>query len=173
VAIDDSGEWWTGTGPDDLPVFLAELTLATYPATEFRPVRCGCGSDRFRLVRAREVTQRTCAGCGRVGYISRGKVVLAAWREAVEEEGPEPFRCVGCGGDEANVCVGFAGYPDAPQMPPAVRWFYVGTRCCACGILGEFNNGKVGRYPPEEVYPEVLGEIADRARKPGRKKKRG
>src|SRR5437764_7630192 len=115
VAIDDTGEWWTGTGPDDIPVYLAELTQGAYQATAFRQVRCECGSDRFRLVRARSVTQRTCAGCGQVGYVSRGKVARAAWEEAIDEEEPEPFCCVGCQGGEANVCVGFGGYPEGPN----------------------------------------------------------
>jgi hypothetical protein len=172
MAIDDSGKWWTGTEPADIPVYLAELTRykSPYPATDFRQVRCGCGSERFRLVRAREMTQRTCAECGQVAYVSRGKVVLAAWEESVHEEKPEPFRCVGCGGDEANVCVGFACYPEAPHLPPAVKWFHVGIRCCACGILSRFNDGKVGRFPPKKAYPEVTGEAKLLTRKGKHKK---
>jgi hypothetical protein len=173
MAIDDSGEWWTATEPSDIPIYLAEYTRfeCAYPATEFRQVRCGCGCERFRLVRAREVTQRTCAACAQVGYISRGKVALAAWEEAIQEEKPETYCCVGCKGVEANVYVGFAGYPDQPQLPAgAVRWFYIGERCCTCGILGSFNNGKVGRSPAEEVYLEVTGEADLIATKPGRRK---
>jgi hypothetical protein len=172
MAIDDSGRWWTATEPSDIPIYLAEYTQfeCAYPATEFRQVRCGCGSERFRLVRAREVTRRTCADCGQVGYISRGKVALAAWEEAIHEEKPESYRCVGCTGTEANVYVGFAGIPEKPQRPAGpVKWFYIGNRCCNCGILGSFNNGKVGRSPAEEVYLEVTGEadlIAKKARRP-------
>jgi hypothetical protein len=107
-----------------------------------------------------------------VGYISRGKAALAAWEEAIHEEKPEPYCCVGCKGTEANVYVGFAGYPEKPQLPAGpVKWFYLGNRCCSCGILGSFNNGKVGRYPAEEVYPEVTGESDLLAKKPTRKRK--
>jgi hypothetical protein len=116
------------------------------------------------------MTQRTCAACGQVGYISRGTVVLAAWEEAIHEEQPLPFCCVWCEGDEANLCVGFAGYLEAPHLPPtAVKWFHVGIRCCACGILSGFNDGKVGRSGPE-VYAEVTGEADQVAPKPKRKK---
>jgi hypothetical protein len=109
-----------------------------------------------------------------VGYISRGKFPLEAWQEATHEETPEPFCCVGCEGDRANVCVGFAGYPEAPHLPAGpVKWFYVGIRCCACGLLGSFNDGKVGRYPAEEVYPEVTGEADLLAQRPKRKQKPG
>ena len=173
MAIDDSREWWTGTEPSDIPVYVAEVTRSqyAYPATEFRAIRCGCGSEQFRLLRAREMTQRTCAGCGQVRYTSRGKVVLAAWREATREEKPGPFRCVGCKGRRANVCVGFAGYPEAPGLGAAVKWFYVGIRCCKCGILRVFNDGKVGRLPADEVYPEVTGEAEAPGKKPKRPKK--
>jgi hypothetical protein len=184
MAIDDSGKWWTASEASDIPIYLAEYTRfeCAYPATEFRQVRCGCGSARFRLLRAREVTQRTCAECGQVGYISRGKVALAAWKEASHEEEPESYRCVGCKGNEVNVYVGFAGIPDKPQLPAGpVKWFYIGNRCCTCGILGSFNNGKVGRSPAEEVYHEVTGEAdliatkprsqSKRVKKPARKKK--
>jgi hypothetical protein len=173
MSIDDSGKWWTATEPSDIPIYLAENTRfeCAYPATEFRQVRCECGSERFLLIRARTVTQRTCAVCGQVGYISRGKVALAAWHEAIDEEKPEPFCCVGCEGDEANVCVGFAGYPEAPHLPAgSVKWFYVGIRCAGCGVLSVFNDGKVGRHPAEEVYPEVTGEADLLASKSNRQK---
>jgi hypothetical protein len=100
-----------------------------------------------------------------------GKAVAAAWQEAIHEEKPEPFRCVGCKGRQANICVGFAGYPESPNLHTAVKWFYVGIRCCKCGILRVFNDGKVGRLPAEEVYPEVTGEAEAPGKKPNRSKK--
>jgi hypothetical protein len=173
MAIDDTRKWWTGTEAADLPVYVAELTKYqhAYPATEFRAVRCGCGSDEFQLLRSREMTQRTCAGCGEVRFVSRGKVALAAWQESIHEEKPEPFRCVGCKGRRANICVGFAGYPEAPHLPKdSVKWFYVGIRCCTCGILRVYNNGKVGRVGVE-VYAEVIGDADTPASKPKNAKK--
>jgi Zn ribbon nucleic-acid-binding protein len=158
MAIDDSGDWWVGSEPADIEPYLVEFTSsdAAYPATVFLPVRCGCASDRFRLARAQSVTQRTCVACGREQYISRhGKP--DDWEAAVAESGPIPYDCVGCDGDEANLMVGFAGYPEAPEIDGA-KWFYVGARCAACGVLSCFNDGKVGRVPAARVYREVIGD---------------
>ena len=51
---------------------------------------------------------------------------------------------------------GFRNKPDA-SLPDAVLWFFVGIRCSACGLLGCFNDGKVGWGPAEEVYRRLPG----------------
>jgi hypothetical protein len=159
MAIDESGEWWIGSEASDIETYLAEYTAAeeAYPATVFHPVACPCGSDRFRLVRAGSITQRTCPSCGQVRYICRDGQPIH-WEEATEEETPEPYSCISCDGDVADVCLGFAGYPEAPELD-AVKWFYVGVRCHQCGVLGCFNSGKVGRGPKAAaVFSQVAGE---------------
>ncbi len=169
MAMDDSGEWWTGSEASDIGPYLAEYTLCGggYPANAFWPVVCTCGSAQFRLLRARSITQRTCAGCGQVRYISRSGDG-GGWEEAAWEEKPEPCTCVGCGGDTVNVCLGLADYARHPgcanrpgsPLPDAVLWFYVGYRCVKCGILGCFNDGKVGRCPmAESTFREIAGEL--------------
>ena len=55
-----------------------------------------------------------------------------AREEAVEEEEPEPYYCVNCDCEDANVRVGFAGYSEDKKLD-AVKWFYVGVRCARCG----------------------------------------
>jgi hypothetical protein len=143
-----------------LAEFLAQYTAAeeAYPATAFLPLTCPCGSDHFRLARAGSSTQRTCSRCGAVRTIARFGD-SAGWEEAVQYgEGEESFYCTGCGADKASVCLGFAGYPEAPGVD-AVKWFYVGVRCCVCGRDECFNDGKVGRGPmAEAVFREVAGE---------------
>jgi hypothetical protein len=143
-----------------LAEFLAKHTTIeqAYPATAFHPVVCACGCDRFVLDRAGTVTRRSCNECGQVRYIDRfgnGE----GWDEAVEDqEGEEAYFCEACGGDTANVCLGFAGYPEAPGLD-AVKWFYLGLRCCECGQDSCFNDGKVGRSPmAESVFREIAGE---------------
>jgi hypothetical protein len=101
-----------------------------------------------------------------VRYISRfGND--AGWNEAAAEEKPEAYRCVGCGGLQVNVCLGFAGNEHhggakgkrKQEVPDAVLWFYVGVRCVKCGILGCFNDNKVGRGPMgEKTFREISGE---------------
>jgi hypothetical protein len=130
-----------------IPEFLVAFTNPAkhggrgYHATTFWPVACSCGGDRFGLVRAGSYTQRTCKDCGQVRYISRSGDDLG-WEEAVEDGGAEPFVCgYECdGSDGARVCLGFAGYPDHPELD-AVLWFFVGIRCCGCGIISCFNDG--------------------------------
>jgi hypothetical protein len=160
MAIDDSDSPWKGTEPGDIDVFLAEFTSTdAYLATSFRPVACACGSSVFRLERSRSLTRRTCTSCAEVRYISRGGAHEGYWAEAIENEEPVTFCCAGCGGDEANLTVGFAGYPEKPKLADGVKWFYVGLRCIKCGGLCCFNDGKVGRTGSATIRAEVTGEI--------------
>ena len=166
MAIDDSGDWWIGSVTADIEVYLAAYTANGdgYPATVFWPVVCPCGSDRFRLARANSITQRTCVSCKEVRYIDRfghGR----GWQEAVADQRKEAYSCVGCRGKAVNVCLGFADYTRHPgfkkgdPLPDAVLWFFVGVRCLRCGILGCFNDGKVGRGPmAEATFREIAGE---------------
>jgi hypothetical protein len=168
MAVDDSGEWWTGSEPSDIECYLAEYTSSEecYPATALWPVTCLCESDRFRLSRAGSITRRICTGCGQIRYISR-EGGSSGWEEATEEEGVEECSCVGCNASDVNVCLGFADYshhpgfaddPGAP-LPDAVLWFYVGVRCTKCGILGCFNDSKVGWGPMgESTFRLIAGD---------------
>jgi hypothetical protein len=143
-----------------LSEYLAHYTATeqAYPATAFHPVSCACGGDRFTLDRAGTVTRRTCAGCGQVRYIDRFGTG-EGWLEAVEDqEGEDAYFCEACEGDCAQVCLGFAGYPESPGLD-AIKWYYVGVRCAACGSDECFNDGKVGRGPmAESVFRQVAGE---------------
>jgi ribosomal protein L37E len=153
MAIDDSGEWRVGSEATDIQEFLAAFTQSegSYPTKSFRLVRCSCGSERFNLARAAEVTRRTCAACGFATFICRR---AEDWEEAEAYDAVEPYSCVECDAKEANVVVGFAGYDENPEID-GVKWFYVVVRCAECGILGCFNDGKVGRCPAAEVYESV------------------
>ena len=150
VMIDDTGEAWHGSEPSDVAAYLSEYTLSeeAYPATAFRLIRCPCRSIEFLVERAREVTKRMCPACNRSKFICR---TGSDWKEAAAEEGVDQYQCSGCGSSRANVTVGFAGYPEAPELD-AVKWFYVGLRCVRCGELCCYNGGKVGRGPARLVY---------------------
>jgi hypothetical protein len=76
MAINDSGEWWTGSDPSDIEEFLREYTTfeAAYPATAFHPIICTCGSRQFLLRRASTITERTCSSCGQIRYICRDRI---------------------------------------------------------------------------------------------------
>lgn len=152
MAIDDSGKWWIGSEAADIEPYLVAYTQSegAYPITAYRAVSCSCGSDRFLLERAREVTRRICAACGYSGFICRE---TEDWEEAEAEESVETYLCVECGSPAAQIGVGFAGYE--PLDLDAVKWFFVGVRCAECGILGCFNDGKIGRGPAALVYESI------------------
>jgi len=153
MAIDDSGNWWAGSEPADIHEYLTAFTSSegNYPTTVFRLVHCACGADIFQLERATDVTRRTCGSCGNSNHICREP---ADWNEATNEEEPEAYACVECDSCEANIGVGFAHYAGHPEID-GVKWFYVGVRCAACGILGCFNDGKIGYGPACDVYKSV------------------
>jgi hypothetical protein len=153
LAIDDSGTWWVGSDTGDIEPYLVAYTQPPdgYPITTFHPVRCACGHDRFRLQRAGDIARRSCAACGTVAYTCRQ---AEDWEEAADEEDPEAYACVECRCEQANVGVGFAGYGE-DHLKDAVKWFYFGVRCAACGVLGCFTDGKVGWGPAVEVYRDA------------------
>lgn len=148
MAIDKTGKWWIGSEIVDLQAYLAELTGSEggYPATVFKLVRCDCGSEEFKLRRSADVTQRTCANCAGTAIIC---LEIEDWEEAIGERRAKPFRCVECRFKNANVVVGFACYEGAEM--DGVKWHYVGVRCAGCGVLGCFNDGKIGWGPTSEV----------------------
>jgi hypothetical protein len=143
-----------------LEEYLARYTTVeqAYPATAFLWVVCPCGSDCFSLARAGTITRRTCANCGQIRFIDRFGTG-DGWSEAVEdEEGEEAFTCDNCGGVQVRICLGFAGYPEVPNLD-AVKWYYVGVRCSGCCEDSCFNDGKVGRGPlAEKVFRQISGE---------------
>jgi hypothetical protein len=157
MAIQVRGQTWIGSEAADIEPFLNAFPPEemAYRMSAFRLVRCGCGAERFQLVRAGEITQATCAACGLVRYISRDGDP-EDWQEAAEEEELEPFSCEGCQGTEANAGVGFAGYEENPRLD-GVQWFYLGVRCARCGVLEFFNEGKVGYGPAVDAYRQVTG----------------
>lgn len=143
MAIDKSHEYWIGTTPDDLKEYLLAYTTSdgTYQPEFFKQIQCHCGSDMFYLEKACEISKRFCSKCNDVTFICSSS---DQWEEAESEEDVERFSCVECDSEEANIVIGFAFYDELQEFA-AVKWLYVGVRCAKCGILGCFNDCKVGR----------------------------
>jgi hypothetical protein len=180
MAIKKAGKSSIGSEASDIVPYLTKYTAtqASYPAVAFRPVVCGCKCDRFWLRRAGSITLRACVECDDNRFIERFGSG-SGWEEMVDDQGDEPYRCQGCKGEEANVCVGFADYARhagirkqaETALPDAALWFYVGVRCVKCGRLECFNEGKVGRGPmAEQTFREITGEPPNKGRT---KKKKG
>jgi len=146
MTIDTSGKWWVGTSPDDIREYLVALTKDSYLVNEFRLARCDCGVKAFRLEAddGEGAARRTCVSCGKEHFICDSQ---ECWADAE----PEPWRCIECGSEEANVGVGFSLYADGEN----VRWLYVGVRCARCGILGSFADWKVGYGPSLQLMDRV------------------
>lgn len=94
--------------------------------------RPGLTPTRSRRSSATEgVARRTCTRCSSAAFACDS---ADFWGEAE----PEPLICIECGGDEVNLGVGFALYPERA----GIRWVYVGYRCSSCGVLGCFAEWK-------------------------------
>ena len=148
MSIDTSGEWWVGSEPSDIEEYLRGYSEDGYPVTWYVPIKCECGSERFRLKRADEIVQRECASCGTRKFICR---TLDDWEEAIDEEKPVVYKCITCKGKTVNVGVGFARFEGIPD-DDVVRWYYVGERCSECGVLSSFGDGKMSEGPSSKVF---------------------
>jgi hypothetical protein len=153
MPIDKSCDPWKGTSIRDIEEFLRAFTSGPDfdPTVVYRSIECPCGSSRFRLERAGEVTRRTCVGCSRQDYICR---TFEDWDEAEYEQGIETFACLQCQSSDALIVVGFAAYDEIP-WEEALKWYYVGTMCAACGALNYFNDGKIANGPASEVFSRI------------------
>ena len=71
MTIDKSGEWWKGTGFDDLAEYIRELTAEGYPAERVVQSVCACGHTAFRLWADEDegCARRQCVACGAKAFI--------------------------------------------------------------------------------------------------------
>ena len=140
--IDRSGEWWTGTGPEDIDDYLRELTEEGYPADRFEHARCtGCGGTGFELEVDDEqgCARRTCAACRTQHFICDSE-------EFSSEAELSPVTCP-CGRSEFEIAVGFSHRDDR-----SVRWITVGMRCVSCGVLGSPVDWEIDYEPTGHLY---------------------
>src|SRR5262245_23251146 len=149
MAIDKSGQWWTGSEPDDIRAYLVAYEAEGHQVHETRLCQCGCGSMAFRLEADRDegCARRTCAGCGARHFICDS---AEYWDEAA----PERWHCT-CGSDTCDLGVDFSLYESEGGAPPDVRWISVGSRCTQCGTLGSFVDWKVGYGPSNGLLEEA------------------
>jgi hypothetical protein len=144
MSIDKSGEFWVGTGPEDIADYLKELTAQNYLADRFVRARCVCGNDQFRLTAdANEgCAQRACSRCRRKHLICDSDEY---WSDAV----PEPVACP-CGAKVFELAVAFSHRDDS-----SIKWITVAQRCTKCGVLGAAVDWKVDYSPTEHLYDQV------------------
>jgi len=145
MAIDKSGKWWAGTGPDDIREYLEAYTADGYPTREFRKAKCECGEDVFELLADDDegCAKGMCTSC-------RAEHFICDSQEYWSDASPERFTCIECGSKAANIGVGFLLYEDG-----GVHWLYVGERCSTCAVLGCFAGWKVAHSPSTQLIEQV------------------
>lgn len=146
MTIDTTGQWWVGSDPNDIAVFLEAYSEDGYKTEEFRLSRCNCGSVEFLLEADDDegAARRTCVKCGAEHFICDSGEY---WKDAK----PEEWRCTECKSKHTNVGVGFALYAEDKE----IKWLYVGCRCANCGVLGCFAGWKVGYAPSRQLLDLV------------------
>jgi hypothetical protein len=142
--IDRSGEWWKGTGFDDLAEFIQESTAQSYPADPVLQSTCECGATAFSLKLDDDegCACRTCTSCGRTAFIADSA-------EYWDEADPGDAKCP-CGEETFEIGVGFS-----LREAGDVRWITVGGRCVACGILGAYVDWKIDYSPTDHLLRAV------------------
>lgn len=145
MAIDMSGEFWTGENADDLAEYLRRFSADGYPADVVVRAACAaCGSLRFRVALDDEegAATRTCSDCSSV-------TAMLDSDEYLDDADLSDAECP-CGGDTFDVTVGFAMRENAE-----VRWIYVGLRCLTDGVLGCYADWKIDYEPSRHLLEQV------------------
>jgi hypothetical protein len=114
-------------------------------AEHFADAVCACGGRLFRLELDENegVAVRTCTACAATHPIGDSD-------EFLEEAELEECECA-CGGEEFEITVGVALYPESD----AVKWLFIGCRCPACGLAGCWGDWK-NEYEP---FSELLARV--------------
>jgi hypothetical protein len=146
MAIDRTGTWWRGSGPEDLDEYLAVFSADGHRVETVRRSRCSsCGGTEFRLLIDDEegCAERTCAACGT-------STMMLDSAEHADDAELDTATCP-CGGEVFDAAVGFAHYADTGD----VRWVYVGLRCVEDGVLGVYADWKIDYAPTSHLYDAV------------------
>jgi hypothetical protein len=131
MALHKRGKYWYGDSQADIRGELIRYgKLDDEMPTQFADVRCTCGNTTFRLRidDGAGAAVRTCTACG-------AEHAMCDSDQYLEDAQLEPATCI-CGADEFEVTIGVSLYDDSDD----VRWLYVGCRCPACGVTGNYGD---------------------------------
>jgi len=146
VAIDRSGQWWTGTAPSDLDEYVSAFSAESYPTRTVVHATCAsCRGTEFSIALDEEegCAVRTCSSCN-------GVQALLDSDEFMDDATLESAECP-CGGSSFNAAVGFAFYDDSDD----VRWVFLALRCTTDGVLGCYADWKIDYSPSEHLLRAV------------------
>ena len=144
MAIDTTGEWWVGTGEDDIDTYLELLMADVHPISEVVHATCGCGSRVFTVSADADegCVIRACSSCTKEHPVCDSG-------EYVEDSDLEGVVCQ-CGDERFELAVSFSRRDDG-----SIRWLAVGVRCVACGVLGSPADCKIDYSPSEHLTAQV------------------
>ncbi len=131
MALHKRGKYWYGDSQADIRAELIRYgKLDDEVPTQFKDIRCRCKSTLFRLQIDDEqgAAVRICTQCEKEHPIGDSAEYLD-----VAELGK--CDCV-CGEDRFEITVGVSLYDDSQD----VRWVYIGCRCPACGLTGNYGD---------------------------------
>jgi len=131
MALRKRGKYWYGDSQADIRDELIRYgKLDDEVPTQFADAACACGSKKFRLRIDGEqgAAVRVCTQCGT-------KQAMCDSEDYLDEAHLEDACCV-CGAEIFEITVGVSLYDDSDD----VRWLYVGCRCRACGLTGNYGD---------------------------------
>lgn len=133
MALKKKGRHSYGESRADLHTFLQGYSAANgYAAERMEDLRCGCGAEQLNLLLDDEegAAVQSCPSC-------QQQAPLGDSAEFLAEANLGECECP-CGGSRFEVTTGVAFYRGSTD----VRWFYVGCRCPACGLVGCYGDWK-------------------------------
>lgn len=151
MTLEQRGEHYYGQSQQDLQDELRRYgELNTLPVDQTRDCVCECGGRRFELDvdEINGVALRVCEACQSEHILADGEPYL----EDAELEGCE---CL-CGEPIFEITAGVHLARNQKEEPTdTVRWFYVGCRCPACGLLGCYADWETDYQGVEELLDNV------------------
>ncbi len=133
MALRKKGDDRYGDGQSDIREQLSDYSRANaYPIEHFADAICVCGGTIFVLFLDDNegAAKRVCVACQNEHPIGDSEDYL---EEAALEEAECP-----CGAGEFEITAGVALY----RQSDAVKWFYLGCRCVACGLVACYGDWK-------------------------------
>ena len=145
MALVKRGKHWFGDSASDIRGELIRYSARNYLADHFADSACECGRREFRLLLddTEGAAVRVCNSCG-------GKHPIGDSADYLKDASLEECECP-CGGGVFEISAGAALYQERDD----VRWFYLGCRCLACGLVACYGDWKIGGGDYHELLSRV------------------
>lgn len=133
----EDGYWYGDNHADLRQEMLRYSELNGYPIDNYVDVCCACGNDSFYFSTDENegVALRVCGRC-------EDEHLMGDSEEYAEEAEIEKHGCL-CDAEIFQITAGVHRYRNADEtLSPDVKWLYLGCRCVACGLVGNYAGWK-------------------------------